>query len=223
MSRVPRTPPTGQIIDVVLDLLVTDGYEAVQLREVARRARVSLATVYKHFADRDELIVAAVEHWMATHSYTAMRGPEPGETLHDGLVRVLGYVFRPWERNPRMLEAYHRARTVSSGQRLDAQGINAMQPVIAALFHKADPTYIEDIALVLSNLTYALIGRFADGNLEITEILPILERAVYRLTHDNHADAAAAVATGTVGKRAGDSVVIASLAAPFKAPDPPQA
>ncbi|WP_063057480.1 TetR family transcriptional regulator [Nocardia sienata] len=217
MGRKPKPAPTGQIIDVVLDLLESEGYEGVNLREVARRARISLATVYKHFADRDELIVTAVQHWMSTHSFTAMERPKPGETLHDGLMRVLGYVFEPWERNPRMLEAYHRARTVPSGQRLDAQGINAMQPIIAALFRNADPTYVEDIALVLANMTYALIGRFADRNLEITEILPILERAVYRLTHDNHADAVAAVSTDAEQDRTPRSEVIASLAGPFQA------
>ncbi|MEU1981763.1 TetR family transcriptional regulator [Nocardia sp. NPDC019395] len=219
MSPAPKTAAVDQIIDVVLHLLETDGYEAVQLREVARRAHVSLATVYKHFADRDELIVTAVEHWMATHSFTAMQRPQPGETLCAGLMRIFRYVFEPWERSPRMLEAYHHARTGPCGHRLDAQGIEAMQPVLTALFERADPTYVEDISLVLNNLTYALIGRFADRNLEITEILPILDRAAYRLTHDNHADAAAAVSGGTNRQPGPDETVIASLAAPFRAPD----
>ncbi len=34
----------GTIIDVVLELLESEGYEAVQVRAVASRARVSLAT-----------------------------------------------------------------------------------------------------------------------------------------------------------------------------------
>ncbi|MFI1464030.1 TetR family transcriptional regulator [Nocardia carnea] len=219
MSPAPKATAADQIVGVVLHLLETEGYEAVQLREVARRAHVSLATVYKHFADRDELIVAAVEHWMATHSFTAMQRPQPGETLHAGLMRVLGYVFQPWERNPRMLEAYHRARTGPCGHRLDAQGVEAMQPILTALFERADPTYVEDISLVLNNLTYALIGRFADHNLEITEILPILDRAVHRLTHDNRADAAAAVAGGEHRQSGPDSMMIASLATPFRAAD----
>ncbi|MFI5717525.1 TetR family transcriptional regulator [Nocardia sp. NPDC051750] len=221
MSPAPKPAPADQIIDVVLDLLETEGYEAVQLREVARRAHVSLATVYKHFADRDTLIVAAVEHWMATHSFTSMQPPQPGETLHAGLMRVLGYVFQPWERNPRMLEAYHRARTGPSGHRLDAQGIAAMEPILTALFQGADPAYIEDISLVVNNLTYALIGRFADHTLDITEILPILDRAVFRLTNDNHAEAAAAVADRATRRWMPDPEMIAALTSPFQAPDRP--
>lgn len=52
-------------------MLDTGGYEAVQLREVARRARVSMATIYKRYRTRDELIVAALEGgWTPT----GMRG-----------------------------------------------------------------------------------------------------------------------------------------------------
>ena len=34
-------------------------------------------------------------------------------------------------------------------------------------------------------MTYALIGRFVNGDLEITEILPALDRIVHRLTANN--------------------------------------
>ncbi|GAB2659481.1 TetR family transcriptional regulator [Nocardia goodfellowii] len=216
MVSRPKAASTAQlIIDVVLELLESEGYDAVQLREVARRAHVSLATVYKHFADRDELMVAAVERWMATNSYAGMERPPAHENLADGLMRVLRYVFEPWERNPRMLEAYHRARGTAGGHRLDNQGINAILPVASPLFERADPSYLEDVALVLANMAYALIGRFADGSLEITEILPIFERTVRRLTSDNSAEAGAAASPVT-----GDGVpgwtVDPALAAPFQ-------
>ena len=53
------------IVAVVQELLETGGYDAVQLREVARRARVSLATIYRLFPTRDELIVISLERWMS--------------------------------------------------------------------------------------------------------------------------------------------------------------
>ena len=43
----PRT--RDAIVDATIDIIVTDGYDAVSLSEVARRARVSLATIYKLF------------------------------------------------------------------------------------------------------------------------------------------------------------------------------
>ena len=104
----------------------------------------------------------------------------------------LRYVFEPWERNPRMLEAYHRARLDPTGKRLDRQGMNAIMPNAAALLADADPAYVEDVTLILKNMAYAVVGRFAAGNLDITAILPTLERAVFRLTADNETLALAA-------------------------------
>ncbi|WP_228838009.1 hypothetical protein [Nocardia amamiensis] len=132
-------------------------------------------------------------------------------------MRILRYVFESWERNPRMLQAYHRARTGPGGQRLDAQGISEILPVAAALVDGADRSYIEDIGLILSNLAYALIGRFVDRNIEITDILPTLERAVFRLTSDNEIAAAAGVAGGNPRHDASPVTVDPSFAGPFDA------
>jgi TetR/AcrR family transcriptional regulator, cholesterol catabolism regulator len=180
------------IVAVVQDLLETGGYDAVQLREVARRARVSLATIYRLFSSRDELIVTSIEQWMSMKSYAELALPDAGESVYEGLMRGLRYVFEPWERNPRMLEAYHRARTGPGGRRLDRQGLQAVMPNVNALLEHADPTYVEDLNLILRNVAYAVIGRFAAGSLDITAILPTLERAVFRLTADNETPAIAA-------------------------------
>ena len=53
-------------------ILETEGYDAVQLREVARRARTSLATIYKRYATRDELILAALQSWMDENRYSGV-------------------------------------------------------------------------------------------------------------------------------------------------------
>ena len=190
--EIPATGPADLIVSVVQDLLESGGYDAVQLREVARRAHVSLATIYRLFPTRDELIVTAIERWMSTYSYAQLATPPDGESVYDGLMRGLRHVFEPWERNPRMLEAYHRARTGPGGRRLDRQGMRAVMPNADAVLQNADPVYRDDITLILKNMAYAVIGRFAAGAIDITAILPTLERAVFRLTADNETPAAAA-------------------------------
>ncbi len=204
----PRGPGSGgpsrtgdAIVDVVVEILESDGYDAVALREVARRAHVSLATIYKMFATRHELILTAVERWMATNCYADLAAPAADESLHDGLMRVFRYVFEPWVRSPRMLEAFHRARTGPGRDRLDLQGLNAIEPVARAVLAGADPAYVDDVDLVLTNVSHALIGRFADGALPITAILPTLERAVFRLVADNEPEAGAAVRARRSGLR----------------------
>nr|WP_276514855.1 hypothetical protein [Nocardia transvalensis] len=121
--------------------------------------------------------------------------PAPAdETLRHGIMRMLRYVFEPWERHPSMLEAYYLTRTGQAAQRLDAQGFDAILPAASDLLARLDPEYVADIGLVLTNMVHSLIGRFAAGAIEITDILPALDRIVYRLTTNNEPFAAPAQA-----------------------------
>jgi hypothetical protein len=104
---------------------------------------------------------------------------------------VYRQIFEPWARNPRMLEAYHRARTGPGGERLDMQGEAAVEPVVRGLLEKVDPTYARDFGLIMTNMVCGVIQRFAIGDLAVTDILPVLERTLFRLTTDNAALAAA--------------------------------
>ena len=100
---------SDRILDIVVELLETEGYDAVQLREVARRARTSLATIYKRYGTRDELILAALDRWMEENRYSGLTKPhDPDESIYVGLMRVLRTIFEPWEHHPAMLKAYFR-------------------------------------------------------------------------------------------------------------------
>jgi AcrR family transcriptional regulator len=173
-----------RVLDVVVDLLETEGYDAVQLREVARRARTSLATIYKRYATRDELILAALECWMEENRYAALTAQthDADGSLYTGLMRVLRTIFEPWERHPAMLEAYFRARTAPGGQKLVRRGFDAVVPAAMAVLADVDADFIEDLDTVLSSLVHGLLGRFATGEIAITDILPALDRAVFWLT-----------------------------------------
>ncbi|OOK83958.1 bacterial regulatory s, tetR family protein [Mycobacterium kansasii] len=109
----PHDRSLDPILEVVVDILETGGYDAVQLREVARRARTSLATIYKRYPTRDALILAALERWMDENRYAGLATQQPGpdESIYDGLMRVFRTIFEPWERHPDMLRAYYRARS----------------------------------------------------------------------------------------------------------------
>ena len=173
-----------RILDIVVDMLETEGYEAVQLREVARRSRTSLSTIYKRYPTRDSLILAALESWMDEHRYAplAQQHHDPGESIYDGLMRVLGTIFEPWERHPEMLKAYFRARTAPGGKKLVRRGFDAVVPAVMEVLADADPEFVRDMDAIVSNVAYGLLGRFAVGEIEITEIVPGLDRTVQYLT-----------------------------------------
>jgi TetR/AcrR family transcriptional regulator, cholesterol catabolism regulator len=174
------------IIGIVVELLDTEGYEAVQLREIARRARVSLATIYKRYGTRDELIVAALEWWMDTNRYAKLLDPEAagasGESLYVGLMHVLRTIFEPWEQHPEMLKSYFRARSGPGGERLIERGVDAVAPVARAVMAQADQSFASDLELILTGVVYGFLGRYTQGEIGVAEIVPGLERAVYWLT-----------------------------------------
>lgn len=174
-----------RILSVVLELIEARGDEAVYLREVARRSRHSLATIYELFSSRDELMLAAIERWMETNAYSELTPVEPGEAPYDTLMRGIRAVFEPWKRSPNMLRAFHRARVGPGGERLNQQGVAAVEPAARTALGAADPAYLDDVELILRNMVYAVIARFVDGDMAVDEMLPTLERTVHRLTADN--------------------------------------
>jgi AcrR family transcriptional regulator len=173
-----------RILGIVVDILETEGYDAVQLREVARRARTSLATIYKRYSTRDELILAALQTWMEENRYSGLarqsRGPD--EALYPGLMRLLRTIFEPWEQHPGMLTAYFRARAAPGGQKLVRRGLDIVVPAGLEVLADVDDSFIADLDTIISSLVYGLVGRFAAGEIAITEILPSLERTVFWLT-----------------------------------------
>jgi TetR/AcrR family transcriptional regulator, cholesterol catabolism regulator len=195
MTQEPPAPAPQRILAEVISLLESGGPNAVVLRDVARRARVSLREVYKHFGSGDELIVAAVAQWMDSHVYQPLAEPVSDGSLFDALIGQFRHIFEPWEENPRMLESFVYARSIPSGDRLLTQGEAAATPVMLAVFQDLDPAYAEDVLLIVTNLVYALMGRVAAGQLPITAIMPTIERVLRRLTAD--VDITAAESSGS--------------------------
>jgi TetR/AcrR family transcriptional regulator, cholesterol catabolism regulator len=172
------------ILDVVAHILETEGYDAVQLREVARRSKTSLATIYKRYANRDELIVAALQKWMEENRYSALsrQSHGPGESLYAGMMRIMRTIFEPWERHPGMLTAYFRAKAAPGGQEFLRRGLDIVMPAAFEVLGGVEDSFIADFETIISSVVYGLLGRFAAGEIESVEILPILDRAVFWLT-----------------------------------------
>ncbi|MCV7280360.1 TetR/AcrR family transcriptional regulator [Mycolicibacterium flavescens] len=173
-----------RMVAVVIEILETDGYDAVQLREVARRARTSLATIYKRYATREDLIMAALEVWLDEFRYSEVspHGRAEGESLHAALMALFRVIFEPWERHPGMLTAYFHARSSPRGQQLFQRGLDIVAPAGLQLMADVDDGFVADLNNVVSCVVYGLLGRFVAGEIETTDILPTLDRTVYWLT-----------------------------------------
>ena len=181
-----------RLLNVVSEILEIEGYDAVQLREVARRARTSLATIYKRYPTRDDLILAALEYWSQRHRYSGITVAGQGSeaSLYQGLMQIFRTIFEPWESHPEMLAAYYRVRSSPNGQELFRFGLDLVAPAGREVLAGVDDEFIVNLDAIISSLIYGLLGRFSAGEIGVTDILPILDRTVYWLTRGYEAASA---------------------------------
>ncbi len=171
-----------QIIEAVLEIIEHDGYDAAELRRVAREAHMSLSTIYNHFPSRDALLLATVQHWMDVHVYQPIPPPDPDAPIADQFIEVLRHVFEPWREHRRMLEAFIRVREGPEGSQLQVQGFLAVQQVIhAALDHGIEPDEFQDIMLVNGHVVHSVMLQYAQGRMDADAVLPVLETTIRRL------------------------------------------
>jgi len=73
----------AKIIEEVIDLIAEVGADAVQMRDVAQRSGVALATVYRYFRSKEHLLAAALEDWQKrlTRRILAARSSTDGDSL----------------------------------------------------------------------------------------------------------------------------------------------
>jgi AcrR family transcriptional regulator len=81
------------------------GSDAVQMKEVADRAGVALATLYRHFPSKKELLVALYQERNERMMDRVRSGPPVGDTPGDRVAHVLEAEFRGIERQHKLVEA----------------------------------------------------------------------------------------------------------------------
>ena len=187
MTDPVRSDP-ATILSVVIALLDERGYDGWQLSDVAKRARASLATIYKHFPSREELIVAALERWMEEHAYRPIPKPSPDDSPIAALRIALHNIFEPWEQYPSMLQVFVRACSTTGRARIRAQGNAALEPLGILFEDQLDPEFANDLALILSNVVEGALNRYLNGDIPISDILVSLDRTLYRLEQASSVD-----------------------------------
>jgi TetR/AcrR family transcriptional repressor of nem operon len=91
MARDAAKPDArSKLLEAALTVIRTKGYSAATVDELCAAAGVTKGAFFHHFKTKDELGVAAANHWSETTS--AMFAAAPYHQLADPLDRVLAYV-----------------------------------------------------------------------------------------------------------------------------------
>ena len=168
----------AKIIEAVIDLIADVGAEAVQMRDVAQRSGVALATVYRYFSSKDHLLAAALDDWQKR--LTRRIVSSSGRTGQDPLPGVLDYLRRAqraFHRNPEMTTLMLQTMTSTD---LEARAtIDQMNRTNAEMFNRLlEGVESEDIPHISFGISAALSNALAGvltGVLTLDESLSRVE------------------------------------------------
>lgn len=168
-----------RLIDAAFELGAEGGYEAVQMREVSDTANVALATIYRYFSSKDDLLAAAMTEWTGRLRARVAQSPPRGATAADQMVDVLHRACKAMERQPKLSEALVRALSspdagVGDSSAKVGEHIASMGDGILA---ELDPSVRADIIAALGHVWYSSLVSWANGRRDFSSVMTELERA----------------------------------------------
>jgi TetR/AcrR family transcriptional regulator, cholesterol catabolism regulator len=174
---------SDSVLNVVIRLLETEGYDAVTLRRVSSEGHFSFSTIYRRWESRDALIVAALDAWGSRYRFANLPAPAVPDgsidSVRTDLMVVLRAIFEPWEQHPMVFRAYYRAIMTPEGRRLADDGSLAVRIRQQRVLDRVEPPFRDDLSAALRNLVHALMSRFANNEIGFEEFLPTLDRTLY--------------------------------------------
>jgi AcrR family transcriptional regulator len=162
-----------------LDLLGEREYEAIQVREVAERAKVSTATVYRYFSSKEHLYAEALLLWFERFRDRARRPPAGGsdaERLRSLLLRTI----RSFEREPQIwrTEITVQGSTDPNAQLVHSELAGVHQSVLAGALTEVTPEDAADIVATANAVLGMHMRKWATGRCSIADVRRTVTRTV---------------------------------------------
>jgi AcrR family transcriptional regulator len=177
------------IIDVAVDLFISQGYQATTLAQIAEAAEVSPTTLHTYFPNKDEILFSGLDA-AVSHARARILGRASSESLIEALT---GWMREVPEVSERTGVSPLRRQAVVNGdaslQALERLRFAALEDVLAEAFasdlgETADDLRSRLMASVTLNGMRAVWlwwSRHADGDLDAWEALVADEKYLIRL------------------------------------------
>lgn len=173
-----------RIVETAVALAERDGYQAVRLRDVAATAQVALGTVYKRFASKEEILIAALEQESEKLLAKIGKKPVPGANAQERVRYVFSALTKGLLRRPNLAKAL--VRSLASGDPNLTERVASFHAlitawVIAAIRGEAAEEHAEwdgdvdarerTIASILQNVWFSSFVGWAGGLHDATQVL----------------------------------------------------
>jgi TetR/AcrR family transcriptional regulator, cholesterol catabolism regulator len=158
-----------RLIAAATALAAEGGYDAVQMRDVAARAEVALGTLYRHYASKDQLLLAAMAQQAATLRERLVQRPPAGDTPAARVSDVLKRASRALERSPHVTKAMlaamssPEAATLPLKLEIDSTLRAIIADVVASDGHCNAFANLDGIVRVLGSVWFAELTYWSNG------------------------------------------------------------
>jgi AcrR family transcriptional regulator len=179
-SRASETAARKRrLIDAATSLAAEGGYDAVQMRDVAARAGVALGTLYRHYASKDQLLLATLSQQATTLRERLVQRPPRGATPAERVADVLRRGTRALERQPQLTRAMLTAMSSTDDDVIPTkQEVNAtLRAIIADAVDGEHVPKLDDIVHVLGALWFAELTFWSGGLSDVASMGDNLARA----------------------------------------------
>lgn len=172
-----------RILDVALALAADGGYEAVQMKAVAARARVSLGTIYRDYASKDHLLAAALLEWGSLLGAKLRAWPPRGATPASRVASVFRKLAKGLEESPELSIALTTALLARDPSAMEArEGLTEMiGEWIDLALGEDEVEGRAEVVSILQHVSFALLVRLAAEERRPADVGRELERAAHRL------------------------------------------
>jgi len=179
-TRAAETAARKQrLLDAATGLAADGGYDAVQMRDVASRAEVALGTLYRHYASKDHLLLAALAAQASALRERLDQRPPRGDAPAERVADVLRRASRALERQPRVTHAMVTAMSVADDSAAPVKHeINeTLRAIIIDAVDGTPVTDLDDVVRVLGSVWFAELTFWSGGLTDANAMADHLARA----------------------------------------------
>ena len=180
-----------RIIDTAIELAERDGYAAVRLREVAAKAEVALGTVYKRFASKEEILVAAMAQ-EAERLLARFNEIPPGDSAAERVVSFYREATAAFLRRPKLGRAILRAIGAGEGMTARVASIHALTTALLMgaitgeraqerTWNSERDKDAREVASILMQVWFASLVGWASGLHDEAGIVRQIENVAHRI------------------------------------------
>jgi AcrR family transcriptional regulator len=168
------------------DLASEGGYAAVTMRDVAERAGVGLATVYRYFASKDHLIAEVHARCTSEVVEELRRRPPRSRSTAARVTAVFDRMFEATAADTNLASAAISA--VTSGDAFAASREywydRVMDPYMEAALGGAPIAQREEVTEILGHTFFSLMIALASGRKTLAECQRLMARAIARMLRE---------------------------------------